>query len=184
MKLEYLKGSDNKVADALSRAPEKLDKETVTELLNCAQFGNTPWAEADIIHVIVEGEPVDQQIIVWAAQIVKQHKKFCNLANSDWVKAQQRDPIIPRVIDWINWPKGDKRTLVEYLGRVASNYKKCFYAACQKEFTVQDNLLYMSGLPLPTARTWHQSLLSQLGTGKPLLMVVTIAWDTRAGTEP
>ena len=42
MKLEYLKGSDNKVADALSHAPEKLDEETVRELLNCARIGYSP----------------------------------------------------------------------------------------------------------------------------------------------
>ena len=88
MKLEYLKGSNNKVTDALSLAPEKLDEETITELLNCACNGNTPQAEVDNIHVIEEGKRVDQESIVQAAQIVKQHKKFCNLANSDWVEAQ------------------------------------------------------------------------------------------------
>ena len=42
MKLEYLKGSDNKVADALSHVPEKLDEETIRELLNCARIGYSP----------------------------------------------------------------------------------------------------------------------------------------------
>ena len=52
MKLEYLKGSDNRVADALSRVSmQKLDEETVAKLLNCAQNGGTPWAEmANIQH--------------------------------------------------------------------------------------------------------------------------------------
>ena len=31
----------------------------------------------------------------------------------------------------------------EYLAGVASDYEKCFYAAHQKEFTIQDNLLYL-----------------------------------------
>ena len=64
MKLDYVKGTDNKVADALSRVRQKLDKETVTELLNCARIGNTPRAESDNINVIQEGERVDQEIIV------------------------------------------------------------------------------------------------------------------------
>ena len=35
MKLEYLKGADNKIADTLSRLlPEKLDEYTVAELLD------------------------------------------------------------------------------------------------------------------------------------------------------
>ena len=45
MKLEYLKGSDNKVADALTHAPEKLDEETIRELLNCAHIGYSPRSE-------------------------------------------------------------------------------------------------------------------------------------------
>ena len=37
MKLEYLKGSDNKIADTLSRLPpENLDEEAVAELLDHA----------------------------------------------------------------------------------------------------------------------------------------------------
>ena len=43
MKLEYLKGSDNKVADALSWvSTQNLDEETVTELLNYARSGSAP----------------------------------------------------------------------------------------------------------------------------------------------
>ena len=150
MKLEYLKGSDNKVADALSCAPEKLDEETIRELLNCARIGYSPWAETDNINIIQENEWVDQEVIVRAAQIVKQHKKFHNLSNSDWVKAQQRDPVIPHVIAWINRPKGDKRNLAEYLNelnRLVSDYDKHFYAVRQKEFVIHDNLLNVRVTP-------------------------------------
>ena len=105
MKLEYLKGSDNKVADTLSRVSmQKLDKETVAELLNCTQNGSTPRAETANIHVIEEGERVDQEVIVRYTKIIKQHKQFQNLANLDWVKAQSKDPVIPQVVKWINQP--------------------------------------------------------------------------------
>ena len=147
MKLEYLKGSD-KVTDALSQvSTQKLDAETMAELLNCTRNGSTPQAEMANIHVIEEGECVDQEVIVQYTQIVKQHKQFQNLANLDWVKAQSKDPIIPQVIKWINQPRGDQRKLEEYLAGVASAYKKRFYAACQKEFTIQDNLLYLQATP-------------------------------------
>ena len=77
MKLEYLKGSDNKVADTLSQvSTQKLDEETVTKLLNYAQNGSTPRAEMANIHVIEEGKHVDQEVIVWYTQIVKQHRNF------------------------------------------------------------------------------------------------------------
>ena len=95
--LEYLKGSHNKVADALSRvSTQKLDEETMAELLNFAWNGSTPWAEMANIHVIEEGECVDQEVIVQYTQIVKQHKQFRNLTNLDWVKAQSKALSFPR----------------------------------------------------------------------------------------
>ena len=98
MKLEHLKGSDNKVADALSWVSmQKLDEETVTELLYYARNGSTPWAETANIHVIEEVERVDQEVIVRYTQIMKQHKNFWNLANLDWVRAQGEVPLFPRL---------------------------------------------------------------------------------------
>ena len=117
MKLEYLKGS--------------------------TWNGSTPRGEMANINIVKEGECVDQEVIVQYTQIVKQHKQFWNLANLDWVKAQSKDPVIPQVIKWINRPRGDHRKLEEYLPRVASAFKKHFYTARQKEFTIQDNLLYL-----------------------------------------
>ena len=112
MKLEYLKGSDNKVVDALGRvSTQKLDEETITELLNYTQNGNTHQAETANIHVIEEGKRVDQELIVWYTQIVKQHRNFRNLANQDWVRAQSGDPVIYQVIKWIQLPRNDHRKL-------------------------------------------------------------------------
>ena len=148
MKLEYLKGSDNKVADTLSQLPlEKLNEEAVAELLDYAHVSHKPRAETANINVIEESERVDQEVIVRYTQIVKQHRNFRNLANANWVEAQRRDLVIPAVINWIKRPRGDKRTLAEYLTGVASKYEKHFYAAHQKEFTVQDNLLYLRATP-------------------------------------
>ena len=149
MKLEYLKGSDNKIADTLSRLPlEKLNEEAIAELLDYARASHKPRAEMANINIIEESERVDQEVIVWYTQIVKQHKNFWNLANLNWVEAQRRDPVIPAVINWIKRPRGDKRMLAEYLTGVASEYEKRFYTACQKEFTVQDNLLYLQATPM------------------------------------
>ena len=148
IKLEYLKGSNNKIADTWSRLPpEKLNEEAIAELLNYARMSHKPRAETANINVIEESEQVDQEVIVWYTQIVKQHKNFRNLTNLNWVEAQRRDPVIPAIINWIKRPRGDKRMLAEYLTGVASEYEKCFYAACQKEFTVQDNLLYLQATP-------------------------------------
>ena len=90
---------------------------------------------------------MDQEVIVRYTQIVKQHKNFRNLANRDWVRAQSKDPAITQVIKWIQRPRNDHSKLEEYLVRVASNYEKHFYVARQKEFTLQDNLLYLQVTP-------------------------------------
>ena len=110
MSLQYLKGMDNKVADALSRVQSRLseeetwqvlDKETVKELLNCLVLSNTPRGEADSIRVIEEDQRNNQEVIVCSHQLVKQDKNFRNLMNRDWADAQARDPVIRHVIDWI-----------------------------------------------------------------------------------
>ena len=129
MKLEYLKGSDNKVkvTDALSWVSmQKLDEETVAKLLYCTYNGVTHQAEMANINVIEEGELVDQEVIVWYTQIVKQHKHFRNLANLDWVKAQNKDPVIPQVVRWIIRPQGDHRKLEEYLYREVNRGAQIF----------------------------------------------------------
>ena len=94
MKLEYLKGSDNKVADALM---QKLDEETITELLNYAWNGSVLWAEIANIHVIKEGEHVNQEVIVLQTQIVKQHKNFQNLATWIGLKPRVQTQSFPRL---------------------------------------------------------------------------------------
>ena len=183
MKLEYLKGSDNKVADALSRvSTQKLDEEIVTKLLNYTRNSSTPRAETANIHVIEEGERVNQEVIVRYTQIVKQHRNFRNLANQDWVKSQSGDPVIPQVIKWIQQPREDRRKLEEYLAGVASDYEKRFYAARQKEFTLQDNLLYLQVTPPPIAKIHCWSLLYRLWTSKLLQMVATVVRGIKAVT--
>ena len=152
MSLQYLKGTDNKVADALSRVQSRLseeetrqvlDKETVKELLNCSALSDTPRGEADSIRVIEEDQRNNQEVIVRSHQLVKQDKNFRNLMNRDWADAQAKDPVLRHVIDWIKRPRGDRRTLNEYLkGRVPETDRRA-YAAREKQFKVMDELLYL-----------------------------------------
>ena len=101
MTIEYLKGTDNKVADLMSRVPERLDPETVTILLNHTWNSNVPQAETDDPRVMEEHQRIDEDVILWAHQLVKQDKHFRNLMNQNWVHSQMEDPVIRHVIDWI-----------------------------------------------------------------------------------
>ena len=182
MKLEYLKGSDNKITDTLSRLPpEKLNEEAVAELLDYTCTSHKPRAETATINVIEESERVDQEVIVWYTQIMKQHKNFQNLANLNWVEAQRRDPVIPAVINWIKRPRGDKRTLAEYLTRVASEYENVFTLPAKRSLLFRTTS-YTSRLLPRIARTPHQFLWSQPMTNRLLSMDATVAPDTSAGT--
>ena len=83
MTIKYLKGSDNKVADAVSWIETRLDPETVTELLNHAKGGAPPGAEIEDIRIIEEDERVDQEVILRVTQLARQDKKFRNLRTED-----------------------------------------------------------------------------------------------------
>ena len=114
MTIRYLKGSDNKVADALSQIETRLDLETVTELLNHAKAG-APRAEAEDIQIIEEEERADQEVILRTTQLADQDKKFHNLCTEDWRQAQQMDPVIPDVLEWLRLPKNDRTRLKDFL---------------------------------------------------------------------
>ena len=107
MTIRYLKGSDNKVADALSQIETRLDPETVTELLNDVK-GAAPQAETEDIWKIEEEERADQEVILCTTKLARQDKKFCNLRTEDWQQAQQMDPVIPHVLEWLQLPKNDR----------------------------------------------------------------------------
>ena len=71
MTIKYLKGSDNKVADALSWIETRLDPETVTELLNHTK-GGAAGAKTEDIWIIEEDERVDQEVILRVTQLARQ----------------------------------------------------------------------------------------------------------------
>ena len=115
MTIRYLKGSNNKVANALSRIKARLDPDTVTELLNHAKAGAPARAETDDIWIIEEEERANQEVILWTVQLAHQDKKFRNLCTKDWHQAQLMDPVIPHVLDWLRLPRNNQVKLKDFL---------------------------------------------------------------------
>ena len=120
MTIKYLKGSDNKVADALSWIEARLDPDTVTELLNHAKAGAPARAETDDIRIIKEEERADQEVILQTIQLARQDKKFRNLRTENWCQAQLMDPVIPHVLDWLRIPRNNRVKLKDFLRGKAS----------------------------------------------------------------
>ena len=108
MTIRYLKGSNNKVADALSRIEARLDSDTVTELLSHTKAGAPARAKTDDIRIIEEEERANQEVILRTVQLARQDKKFRNLRTEDWHQAQLMDPVIPHVLDWLRLPRNNR----------------------------------------------------------------------------
>ena len=146
MTIKYLKGSNNKVADALSRIETRLDPETVTELLNHTK-GGAPRAEAKDIWIIEEEERADQEVILRVTQLAHQDKKFHNLRTEDWQQAQQMDLVIPHVLEWLRLPRNDRTRLRDFLQGKVSEANCRAYGLREKDFEKRDHILFIKTTP-------------------------------------
>ena len=153
MTIRYLKGSDNKVADALSQIETRLDQDTVAELLNHTKVGAPARAETDDIWIIKEEERADQEVILQTVQLACQDKKFCNLHTEDWHQAQLMDPVIPHVLDWLRLPRNNRVKLKDFLLGKASEANCRVYGLREKDFEKRDHLLFINTTPPRNVRT-------------------------------
>ena len=102
MMIEYIKGSDNKVANCLSRVTEHLDTDNVQELIQRAKTCGTPVrANTDDPRLAQEQARIDDRIIVQAQALMSSKAIIRNVANKHWVSAQAADPVIQHVRGWM-----------------------------------------------------------------------------------
>ena len=138
----------------MSRVPERLDPETVTVLLNHTWYSNIPHVEADDPQVMEEHQKIDEDVILWAHQLVKQDKCFQNLMNRNWVHSQTEDLVICHVINWIQCPRANTNTLDEFMRtRGVPEIDRRYYAQWQKDFVLKDNLLFLNLMPSNSTET-------------------------------
>ena len=122
-------------------------------LLNHAWASNIPLAEAYDPRVMEEHQKIDEEVILHAHQMVKHDKHFRNLMNQDWVNTQMQDPVISKVIDWIQWPKTNKSTLDDFMKtRGMLEVHRHFHAQQQSDFVLKDNLLFLN---VTLANSWE-----------------------------
>ena len=154
--IQYVRGSDNKVADALSQVGGRLDEDDVKELLDqwaikellshAVRYG-VPRAESDDPRVTQEHEKTEGEVIMQARMLAETKRNYQNLADSQWVVTQRGDKAIPLIMDWLHRRKDDHRTLDQYLKYQVPDAEHHVYAAHQKDFVLKRNLLYLRVTP-------------------------------------
>ena len=144
MMIEYIKGSDNKVADCLSQVTECLDADSVRELIQHMKTCGTPTrADTNDPRLVQEEARIDDKIIVQARALMSSKAVIHNVANKHWVSVQAADPVIQHVWGWMAWPREDKTGLSEYLNDKVADADRLAYAHRQKDLRMSHGLLYV-----------------------------------------
>ena len=94
--IEYLRGADNKVADALSRVGDRLelDTDSVRELLSHTKDLMVLRAKTYNPRLMQEHARQEQEIIMQAHMLEDSCIALRNLVDSHWIVAQQGEPVI------------------------------------------------------------------------------------------
>ena len=145
--IEYLRGADNKVADALSRIEERLDSDSVRQLLAHVSHPTEARAEVADPRLAEEHERNEQEIILQVRQLADSRQQMKNLADSHWVIAQQNELAIKLTYQWLKRPKDDHQMLGEYLQGQVPQQEQRLYAARQKDFVEKRGMLYLRTTP-------------------------------------
>ena len=137
--IEYQKGRNNAVADALSHVASKLNAEAVMSILDGVTIGTAGRAVAHDLMVAEADERIQQQVEETAVQGCATHMHV-NLHVMDWVAAQQEDPTLKIVMEWISSHKG--QDLKHLQGDHAMMEEGMAILRKRKKFTLHQGALY------------------------------------------
>ena len=142
--LEYQKGTNNKVADCLSRVTERLNERSVKALIERANAGGEGIrTEADDPRLAQEDERLDEEVVLHTKALIARKVVFKNVADGHWVRAQKNDPALRHVRGWMTRPRENRQTLSEYLMGRVSDADRLAYSHRQKNYVMKRNLLYI-----------------------------------------
>ena len=137
--MEYQKGHDNTVADALSWVTIQPDPDTVRSILHEVTLGTACWAK---VHdpAIVEGNCcLEQEVHVATGCVLVQ------MHITDWAEAQKEDPMLSTVLDWL---KAQKKTdLKALLAEHTSSEEGWLILWNWQNVTIHQGALYLPPMP-------------------------------------
>ena len=149
--IEYLRGRDNKVADALSRVEEHLDAETVKSILDGVTLPVHERAELHNSTLAKEEERVVEEVKAAAGRVQTGPRlpagrpSKVDMHVTDWSEEQKKDPRLDAVIKWVK-NKRDKnqqsRPLKEFLGDLAEGNEGQALLRQKDTFTLRKDILY------------------------------------------
>ena len=143
MSIEYLKGTDNKVADTLSRVSVRLDKETVDEILERAKNCMAPRAKTDDPRLVQQAEIMEEDFVIQVRAIADKEPAMRKLEQADWPMLQRHDPVLRHVLDWMALPSHGRSSLGDHLkGKIPAGTEKPFQIR-QKDFVLKQQMLYL-----------------------------------------
>ena len=93
--------SKRQCCGTLSHVASKLNAEAVKSILDGVTIGTTGWADTHDLMVAEADERIHKQVEESAVQAQATHMHI-NLHVTDWVAAQQEDPILKIVMEWIS----------------------------------------------------------------------------------
>ena len=137
--LEYQKGWDNAVADALSQITTCLGPEAMQAILYGATIGASQRVEGEVLSVIKDDQQGEKGVWVFAGQVlVEMHV-------TDWTTAQKKDPELDAVLQWLESKKKiDLRTL---LGEYTLGEEGQMVWRNGQNFTTLQGTLYLHSTP-------------------------------------
>ena len=126
--LEYQKGHDNTVVDALSWVTTQLDPVTVRSILDGVTLGTAWWDEVHDPTIVKGDHWLEQEAhVATGCAPVQMHI-------TDWAKAEKEDPMLGTVLDWLKTQK--KTDLQALLTEHASSKEGWLILQNQQNFII------------------------------------------------
>ena len=92
--LEYQKGRDNAVAEALSQVTAHLEPEAVQSILDGATVGTSQRVERENPAIIESDQQLEQEVWVTTGRVLVE------MHITNWAVAQKEDPELDAVLQW------------------------------------------------------------------------------------